>query len=60
MGESSEEHLENNWVFLGVFRCERCGRSVTIRKTTRGDDDDRFFHRHRHCPDGCEPARTTR
>jgi hypothetical protein len=63
MGESSEELLDSkDWVFLGMFRCERCGRSVTIRKTTRGpaDDDERLFHRHRQCPEGCEPVRTTR
>jgi hypothetical protein len=49
MGESSEELLENNWVFLGMFRCEQCGRSVTIRKATHNSDDERLFHRHRYC-----------
>lgn len=59
MGESSEERLEkSDWVFMGMFRCERCGRSVTIRKATRSDEE-RLFHRHRHCAD-CAPARTTR
>jgi hypothetical protein len=41
---------------MGLYRCERCGRSVTIVRFTR-DDSERVFGRQKQCPGGCEAAR---
>lgn len=48
--------LGKEWVFMGLYRCERCGRSVTIVRFTR-DDSERVFGRQKQCPGGCEAAR---
>lgn len=47
--------LGNDWVFMGVFRCESCGRSVTIVNSTR--EERALFHRRKRCPGGCATVR---
>jgi hypothetical protein len=42
------------WVFMGLFRCEGCGRSVTIVRFARDADNERQFRRQKQCPGGCE------
>lgn len=42
------------WVFMGLFRCECCGRSVTIVRFERDVDSDRLFRRQKQCPGGCD------
>jgi len=47
--------IGKEWVFMGLFRCEGCGRSVTIVRFTREDRDrDQLFHRQKQCPGGCD------
>jgi hypothetical protein len=46
--------IGKEWVFMGLFRCERCGRSVTIVRFTRDERSDRLFCRQKLCPGGCE------
>ena len=46
--------LGKEWVFMGVYRCESCGRSVTIVRFAGDAYDDRLFRRQKHCPGGCE------
>ena len=48
------ESLGKEWVFLGLFRCEQCGRSVTIVRFAGDDYSDRLFRRQKHCPGGCD------
>ncbi|HLL23534.1 MAG TPA: hypothetical protein VK427_15460 [Kofleriaceae bacterium] len=45
--------LGTEWVFLGRYRCERCGRAVTIVRFQR-DEAHRLFVRHKQCPGGCD------
>ena len=42
-----------DWVFMGLYRCEGCGRSVTIVRFARDDESERQFRRQKHCPGGC-------
>ena len=46
--------IGKEWVFMGLFRCEHCGRSVTIVRFTRDEDRDRQFRRQKQCPGGCD------
>jgi hypothetical protein len=48
--------LRQDWVFMGLFRCEDCGRSVTVVRFTR-EERDRLFHRKKQCPGGCAQVR---
>jgi hypothetical protein len=52
--ELSRALLGKEWVFMGRFRCEGCGRSVTIVRFERDDDRDRLFRRQKQCPGGCD------
>jgi hypothetical protein len=51
----NDPRVLEEFVFMGVFRCEQCGRSVTVVRFA-GDDytHDRAFRRQKHCPGGCE------
>ena len=52
---NNDPQLLKEWTFMGVFRCEACGRSVTIVRFTGDDyDNDRAFRRQKQCPGGCE------
>jgi hypothetical protein len=42
------------WVFMGLYRCECCGRSVTIVRFAHDNYSDRAFRRQKQCPGGCE------
>ncbi len=44
------------WAFLALFRCEHCGRDVTIVRADRSKIDERSLSRMRACPGGCEAA----
>ena len=46
--------LGKEWVFMGLFRCECCGRSVTIVRFEHDVDGDRLFHRQKQCRGGCD------
>ena len=45
-----------DWVFMGVFRCEDCGRSVTVVRFTH-EERAELFHRKKQCPGGCASVR---
>lgn len=45
--------LGKEWVFMGLYRCEGCGRSVTIVRFEH-EATDRLFHRQKQCPGGCD------
>ena len=47
--------FDKEWVFMGLFRCEDCGRSVTVVRFTR-EERAQLFHRKKHCPGGCATA----
>ena len=49
-----ERLLGREWIFMGLYRCERCGRSVTIVRFAGDAYSDRLFVRHKHCPGGCD------
>ena len=46
--------IGREWVFMGLYRCDRCGRSVTIVRFKRDEASDRLFRRQQQCPGGCD------
>lgn len=50
----SGQPFGKEWVFMGLFRCEQCGRSVTIVRFAGHDYSERQLSRQKQCPGGCE------
>jgi hypothetical protein len=47
-----------DWVFMALFRCDQCGREVTIVRFEKGSVDERSLSRVRACPGGCGEVRS--
>lgn len=45
------------WVFKAIYRCEQCGRAVTIVRFERDAAAEQGMRRLRTCPGGCEQVR---
>jgi hypothetical protein len=50
---SDKQRVGDDWVFMALFRCEQCGRAVTIVRFDRSSVDEPRFRRMRVCPGGC-------
>lgn len=50
-----EKHRDE-WVFMALYRCDQCGRDVTIIRYDRAKLDERSLTRLRVCPGGCASA----
>lgn len=50
-----EEHRAQHreWVFMARYRCEQCGRDVTIVRFERDLSDERGLRHLRTCPRSC-------
>jgi hypothetical protein len=46
--------LGKEWTFMGLYRCESCGRSVTIVRFGGDAFNERLFHKQKQCPGGCD------
>lgn len=53
----NQQRVEGDWIFMALFRCESCGRDVTILRFDRAHGDERTLARQKTCPDGCTSAR---
>jgi hypothetical protein len=51
----AEHRRDEEWTFLACFRCEQCGRSVTVVRFEGDVYDQRALSRLRVCPGGCVP-----
>jgi hypothetical protein len=49
--------LGNEWVFKAIYRCEQCGRAVTILRFERDTAAEQTMRRLRTCPGGCTSIR---
>ncbi len=47
-------HVPDDWVFMARFRCDHCGRDVTIMRFDRTQVDERRLLRLKGCPGGCD------
>jgi len=52
-----KQRVEGDWVFMALFRCQQCGRDVTILRFDRSQLDERNLTRLKTCPDGCTSTR---
>jgi hypothetical protein len=51
---SGDDHpMIREWVFKAIYRCERCGRAVTILRFERDAAAEQSMRRLRTCPGGC-------
>jgi hypothetical protein len=48
-----EQPAGEDWVFMALYRCEQCGRAVTIVRFHRDLADEHGLHRLRTCPQSC-------
>jgi DNA-directed RNA polymerase subunit RPC12/RpoP len=53
-----EQHpMGKEWVWKAIYRCERCGRAVTILRFERDAAAEQSMRRLRTCPGGCASIR---
>ena len=53
-----EPHLQGrDWVWKALYRCEACGRAVTILRFERDPAAEQGMRRLRTCPGGCAAVR---
>ena len=45
--------MAREWVFKALYRCEACGRAVTILRFERDAAAEQGMRRLRTCPGGC-------
>jgi hypothetical protein len=48
-----KQAMSDQWVFMALYRCEHCGREVTIVRFDRANVDERSLRRMKACPGGC-------
>jgi hypothetical protein len=54
-----EQHpMGKEWVFKAIYRCEQCGRAVTILRFERDVAAEQSMRRLRTCPGGCASIQT--
>jgi hypothetical protein len=55
---ADEPHPQaREWVFKALYRCEDCGRAVTILRFERDAAAEQGMRRLRTCPGGCAQVR---
>jgi hypothetical protein len=52
--------IGRDWVFKALYRCEQCGRAVTILRFERDAAAEQTMRRLRTCPGGCAAIRELR
>jgi hypothetical protein len=52
--------MAREWVFKALYRCEACGRAVTILRFERDVAAEQGMRRMKTCPGGCASVRERR